>query len=174
MQECKQVFRSFISPSPGNCYILRNRTDSTTAVHLQAKDFMAKRGFEEEEGSELVQQLQEYKVGAGVFAAPVASKGEVMVWWKAIGDQAPVLTDMAVALYDLVLHAAAIGDSNLATAWQSFAHDLVNAAVPHLVEQQHVEWPFLSDLDGPDYQGLQSLHERKSSLERPGKKFSWC
>ena len=111
MQECKQVFRSFIFPSPEYCYILRNRTDSTTAVHLQAKDFMAKRGFKEEDCSELVQQLQEYKVGARVFAAPIASKGEVMVWWKAIGDQAPVLTDMAVALYDLVLHAAAIGDS---------------------------------------------------------------
>ena len=97
-----------------------------------------------------------------------------MVWWKAIGDQAPVLTDMTVAFYNLVLHATAIGDSNLVTAWQSFAHDLVNAAVPHLIEQQHVEWPLLGDLDGPHYQGLQSLHERKGLLKRPGKCFSWC
>ena len=67
-----------------------------------------------------------------------------------------------------------VGDSKLVTAWQFFAHDLVNAAVPHLIEQQYVEWPLLGDLDGPHYQGLQSLHERKGLLKMPGKYFSWC
>ena len=57
------------------------------------------------------------------------------------------------------------------TAWQSFAHDLVNAAVPHLVEQQHVERPLLGDLDGLHYQGLQSLHERKGLAEEAGQIF---
>ena len=67
-----------------------------------------------------------------------------------------------------------IGDSDLVTAWQSWAHDLVNAAVPHLIEQQHVEWPLLRDVDGAHYQGLQSLHERKGLLKRPDKLCSWC
>ena len=34
-------------------------------------------------------------------------------------------------------------------AWQSFAHDFVNSAVQHLMEQQHVERPVLDDIDGP-------------------------
>ncbi len=67
-----------------------------------------------------------------------------------------------------------IGDSDLVTAWQSLAHDLVNAAVPCFIEQQHVECPLLRDLDGPHYQGLQSLHEHKGLLKRPGKLCSWC
>ncbi len=67
-----------------------------------------------------------------------------------------------------------ISHSDFVTAWQSFAHDLVNAAVPHLIEQQHVEWPFLGDPDGPHYQGLQSLRERKGWLKRPDKYCSWC
>ena len=64
-----------------------------------------------------------------------------------------------------------MGDSNLVTAWQSFAHDLVN--VPHLMEQQHVKRPLLSDIDGPHYQGLQSLYERKALLKKPDKYCSW-
>ena len=109
MSKCINASRclGFNFPSPVFCCVPGNRTELTKAVILQAVDFMAKRGFDEDQCSELVQQLQEYKVGAGVFAAPIASKGEVIVWWKAIGEQAPVLTDMAVALYDLLPHAAA-------------------------------------------------------------------
>ena len=50
-----------------------------------------------------------------------------------------------------------LGASTSVTAWQSFACDLINAAVPHLMEQQHVERPFLGDIDGPHYRGSQSL-----------------
>ncbi len=67
-----------------------------------------------------------------------------------------------------------IGDGDLVTAWQFLAHNLVNAAVPCFIEQQHVGWPVLRDADGPHYQGLQALHEHKGLLKRPGKLCSWC
>ena len=50
-----------------------------------------------------------------------------------------------------------LGASTSVTAWQSFACDLINAAVPHVMEQQHVERPFLGDIDGPHCRGSQSL-----------------
>ncbi len=59
-----------------------------------------------------------------------------------------------------------LGASTSVTAWQSFACDLINAAVPHLMEQQHVERPFLGDIDGPHYRGSQSLQMLYLVLER--------
>lgn len=76
-------------------------------MYMQAVDFMRKRGFSEEQCEVLVEQLQRYKVGAGPFAAPLSAQGSVTVWWQSLQDEESVIVDLAVALYDLVPHAAA-------------------------------------------------------------------
>ncbi|KAL0039445.1 hypothetical protein WJX79_008670 [Trebouxia sp. C0005] len=62
---------------------------------------------------------------------------------------APQRTLQAESLPAQLAAKVCFGDSYLVTTWQFLAHNLINAAVPCFIKQQHVKWSLLRDLDGP-------------------------